>query len=87
MMEILFTFDAKKKFLSYSENLKNRFLNALNNVYRNKLILKPISPNNLYSLKVGEYRLILTKNNNYLVVLDIITHTRLEKEIRKFKSK
>jgi len=84
MRTIVFTKHSKKVINDYSDSVKTKFLSALRGL-NNRNNLKQIKGRSLYTLAVGEYRIILAKNADYLIVLDIITKINLLDALNRIK--
>lgn len=88
MTEVLLHKVAKKKLDKYSGSTYESLINAIDRLSNEKYLRdsERIPGTNLFSYRVGNYRLILTGDIKKIVVLDILTKNQLQNELERMWS-
>jgi mRNA-degrading endonuclease RelE of RelBE toxin-antitoxin system len=87
-MEVYFSREAERKLSKYSSTTKNLFLRHLKPLQQRKFKgLTRIANTNLLFKRAGDYRIMLSMSadNQSFVVLDILTHNELKRELDKYR--
>ena len=70
MYEIVFSEKAKKQFLKLEKDIQNRIISVLERIrIRPESYVERLVGEQVYKLRVGDYRVIMDLENNRLIVL------------------